>query len=806
MKKTLKIIGWILLILLTAIAIAWFGFLKPKPPPISAEDRAAVNLMPLPAELKLGKGELLLNDALAHDFPALSTPKLERAVERFYEKLSSQTGMDLGKGSNKVLILECNGSEKQYPSLGDDESYIITVSEKKILVEAPEETGIIYALESLLQLAKQKEGEWVIPVLSMDDRPRFPWRGVMIDVCRHWVPKEVILRNLEAMGTLKMNVFHWHLTEHQGFRVESKLFPKLHEMGSNGDYYTQDDIRDVLEYAADRGIRVIPEFDIPGHTAAWFVGHPELASGPGHYQLDTGMMGAQPVMDPTREEVYGFLDQFFGEMAGLFPDKYLHIGGDEVVPTQWNENPDIQRYMIENELEDPHALQAHFNIRLQKIVAGHGKIMVGWDEILHPDLPKEGIAVQTWRDHSSLWESARLGNRAILSAGYYLDHKHSASYHYNVDPTVIAGAVDIEIDSTNWKGWGCTLSMADMVMDGTLYLFGEGEALRGIMNFMGGSVGFIGVTEKENRISFVVETSMGDLEFETEIKGDSISGFAKFSVFNLTLNGHRSGGTDMEDGTPLPEFKKIVPLTPEQESNLMGGEACMWSEMVDYQTIESRIWPRAAAIAEKLWSPKVLTGDVKDMYRRLMVMDDRLENLGLKQRTYKQTLINDLVAKPYRESLMVLTDLLQEEKMFARMALYDPQLYTTTPLNRMVDMALPESYVAYQFGQDVDLWIESADQGAREAIIKSLKTWSANHDNLSPAFEGNERLLEVRSHSEHLSKLADVALVALSDPATLIGKENELKGLFTTASETYGATLLAVVEHVQKLIESATKN
>lgn len=304
MKKALKIIGWIVLVILTAITITWFGFLKPDPPPISAEDRAAVNLMPLPAELKLGKREFLLNDALAHDFSALSTPKLERAIDRFYEKLSGETGMELGKGNNKVLILECGGSEKQYPSLGDDESYTITVSEKKIVVRAPEETGIIYALESLLQLARQVEGMWVIPALTIDDRPRYPWRGVMIDASRHWVPKEVILRNLDAMGTLKMNVFHWHLSDNQGFRVESKLFPKLHEMGSNGDFYTQDDIREVLEYAAVRGIRVIPEFDIPGHTAAWFVGHPELASGPGHYQLETSMMGVQPAMDPTREEVY----------------------------------------------------------------------------------------------------------------------------------------------------------------------------------------------------------------------------------------------------------------------------------------------------------------------------------------------------------------------------------------------------------------------------------------------------------------------------------------------------------------------
>jgi hexosaminidase len=806
MKKALKIIGSILLVLLVAIAIAWFGFLKPEPPPISAEDRAAIHLMPLPSELKLEKGVFFLDEGMTHDFSALSSPRLDRAMQRFYDKLSGQTGLAFGNGNKKVLILECLGNEKKYPSLGDDESYTIHVSAKKIVVKAAEETGILYALESLLQLLEYQEGKWSLPQLSLKDSPRYPWRGLMIDVCRHWVPKEVVLRNLEAMGSLKMNVFHWHLSESQAFRVESILFPNLHALGSNGHFYSQEDIREVIEFAADRGIRVVPEFDVPGHTASWFVAHPELASGPGPYALDTTMMGIQPAMDPTRDEVYDFLDFFFGEMAGLFPDEYFHIGGDEVVPSQWNENPHIQAYMKENSLEDPHALQAHFNIRLQKILAAHGKTMTGWDEILHPDLPKEGIAVQTWRDHSSLWESARQGNKAILSAGYYLDHKQPASYHYSIDPTVIPGAVDIEIDSLNWKGWECTLKLGEMLLDGGFYLFGEGDSLRGIMEFMGGATGFTDVTMEDNSISFVVKGPMGDIKFETFLAGDSLSGSANLSVFNLTLEGHRCGGSDMAAGLPLPEFKKIEALSPEQENNLIGGEACMWSEQVNALTIESRIWPRAAVIGEKLWSPGILTDDVPDMYRRLMLLDLRLEKLGLMHRSYRNLLLADIVSEPYIEALRVLTELLQEDKMFARMALYQPTFYTTTPLNRIVDVALPESFIAYRFGEDVDLWLQSDDEAARERLIAALERWRVNHKELAPAFEGNERLQEVQAHSEHLSKLADIALAVFFDPAALQGREDELSALFIAASESYGATNLPLSLHVKKLVQSAAKN
>lgn len=805
MKKALKIIGGILFILIVLTAITWFGFLKPEPLPISANDRAAVNLVPLPSQMKLGEGRFSLDSELAHEFTGLASPRLKKAVKRFYEKLSRQSGLDLGTGSNKVLILECSGNESQYPSFGDDESYSIKVSEKKIIVKAPEETGIIYALESLLQLARLEEGSWVIPSLSIDDQPRYPWRGLMIDACRHWIPKEVVLRNLEAMGAVKMNVFHWHLTESQAFRVESKIFPKLHALGSRGDYYTQDDIREIVQYAAERGIRVVPEFDVPGHTAAWFLGHPELASGPGPYELDTGMIGIQPAMDPTRDEVYSFLDSFIGEMTGLFPDEYLHIGGDEVVPTQWNENQEIQAYMNEHGLEDNHALQAHFNIRLQKIVAGHDRIMMGWDEILHPDLPSTGITVQTWRDHSSLWESARRGYKAVLSAGYYLDHKQTAAFHYMVDPTIIPGAVEIEIDSSNWKGWKCILSVAEMTMDGALYLFGEGDSLRGILDFMGGTLGFDEVSLGENKFSFIAESPMGGLEFQVKQEGDSISGSAKISVFNLSINGQRSGGSDMATGIPLPEFKKIEALTPEQEANLIGGEACMWSEQVDGLTIDSRIWPRAAAVAEKMWSPIVLTDDVDDMYRRLMVLDNQLENLGLQHLAYRKKLLTAIVSEAYLEPLKVLSELLQEDKMFARMAIYKPQFYYTTPLNRMVDVARPESYVAYRFGQDVDLWIESEDTKALERIIAMLETWSSNHEKLAPAFEKNERLLEVLPHSGHLSQLASVALEALYEPAKLEGKEPELDALFASASESYGATNLSITPHVQKLVQIAAK-
>ena len=453
--------------------------------------------------------------------------------------------------------------------------------------------------------------------------------------------------------------------------------------------------------------------------------------------------------------------------------------------------------MKKNGLADDHALQAYFNKRLQKILEKHGKKMMGWDEILHPDLPKEGIAVQSWRDQKSLWTAARNGNKAVLSAGYYLDHKQPAAFHYGVDPTVIPGAVNIDIDSANWKSWDCTMSVKDTKLEGSLYLFGEGKDLRGIMNFMGSTSGFTSAVMQGESLTFSHETSFGRANYDLHFSGDSLNGEMKVGLFGLVFKGKRSGGTDMDGGKPLPEFEKIEPLTPEQEANILGGEACMWSEMVDGATIESRIWPRAAAVAEKLWSPKVLTTDNPDMYRRLMVLDDLLEKRGLHHRKNSELLIRQMVVEQYLGPLRTLVSALQEDKFFNRMLIYRPKLYTTTPLNRVVDAASPESFVVYRFGQDVDAWLGSKDEAAKARLVRQLEIWSNNHEKLEPAFAEVVILKEVEPHSKNLSELAKLGLAALNGKA----KSPEAEAIFKMAEQAHGGTILPLVEPVRRLVE-----
>lgn len=803
MKKFLKVLGIVLIFLLAVAAIVWFFFLKPTPPSISNEDRAILRVMPLPSELEFGTGTFAITESFGVIFEQEPNPKIVKAIDRFYKQLELKTKLSFTDRSGAGLQIQNLINDEVYPQLQDDESYELTIKGSKIDLNASSSTGIIYGLETLLQLVENNSGQWYFREVNIKDQPRYPWRGLMIDVSRHWIPKDVILRNLDAMAKLKMNVFHWHLSDYQGFRVESLKFPRLHELGSNGNYYTQEDIKEVVSYAADRGIRIIPEFDIPGHTTSWLAGYPELGSAPGPYVPDTIALGVfRPVMDPTNPDLYTFLDEFVAEMGTLFPDMYFHIGGDEVMAKDWEENEEIQNYMKVNGLSDSHDLQAHFNRRLQKIIAKHNKVMLGWDEIMHPDLPTEGIAVQAWRTHKVLWESARKGNKAILSKGYYLDHKKNTGDYYSVDPEIIKGAINIDIDSTNWNSWKTQIHFGENHFDGNIYAFGEGDNTQIIMEFMDNATSISEVQKKANNIKFSNKIDVGNMDVDLDIVGDSLIGEASIALFSLKIAGIRSGGSDMEEGEPLPKFDKIEPLNPEQLSYILGGEACMWTEMVDSITLESRIWPKASAIAEKLWSPQELTKDTEDMYRRLIIMNEELELVGLKHKSNQETILKSMVKKEYFQPLNFLVDYLHEGAFMNRLSLYQPTLYTSTPLNGIVDAASAESYPGYEFNKNVENWLNTKDEQLKIQIETLLNDWIKNHQSLESLFEANEKVQVIQSHSQHLSSLASLALKKINGKMLTESERSGLNDLLVNSKKEFGGTVLSVVPGLENILKS----
>ena len=410
--------------------------------------------MPWPADVAVaGSGALPIDISFSVSLSGEGSrdPRIKAAVERLFSRLSRQTGIPTlpriltASGDARLNIVVESADHKAPQRLGDEESYSLVVSADRARLSATHPLGVLRGMDTFLQLVEQNKTQngagivgFSIPAVTIRDQPRFPWRGISLDVSRHFIPAGEIERTIDGMAAVKLNVLHWHLSDDQGFRVESRKYPRLQKYGSDGLFYTQAEIRDVVEYARDRGVRVVPEFDMPGHATSMLVGYPSLGVGPGPYEIVRGSGIFSRLIDPTKESTYRFLDGFVGEMAKLFPDEYFHIGGDEVDPKDWTQNARVRSFMRKHHLANGNALQTYFNKRLLKIVTKHHKHMEGWDEVLQPDLPKS-IVIESWRGQPSLWQAAKEGFQGILAAGYYLDLMYPASYHYAIDPMKAPG-------------------------------------------------------------------------------------------------------------------------------------------------------------------------------------------------------------------------------------------------------------------------------------------------------------------------------------------------------------------------------
>ena len=678
----------------------------------------AHGLMPVPASLQFRNGRLPVTAAFSFHVQGAPDRRLEAALQRMLRRLEGRTGLTLSREpcepESATLVVDVKAPGNALPALGDDESYSLEIDGTRATLRAAQTVGALRGLETVLQLLQGDREGWYLPAVSISDRPRFPWRGLLIDVSRHWLPLEVLKRNLDGMAAVKLNVLHLHLTDDQGFRVESLRFPELHEQGSDGLYFTQAQVRELIAYAADRGIRVVPEFDMPGHVTSWLVSHPELASLQGPYVIERKWGIFDPTLDPTREPVYAFLDDFLGEMAELFPDPWMHIGGDENTGNHWHVNIAIQSFMAQHHLADAHALQAYFDDRVAKILQKHGKRMMGWDEVLHPNLPRDAV-VQTWRGPKALAESAQQGYSGILSWGYYLDHMLPAGLHYTVDP-LPADPKRMAEESNRWL---------------------------------------------------------------------PVSWYHRF------------------------EFKPPEASVRSQDAaHVLGGEACMWAEFVDPETIDSRIWPRLAAVAERLWSPRSVT-DVKDMYRRMARLSVQLEELGLTHERSGEMLLRRLAGSSNLGPLRVLASLVEPVKFYDRPVQFQAATQAM-PLTRLVDAARPESLEARAFWDTLDELLDDAPRFTRgaERLERTFQQWREIQPELLQLLEHSPALHEARPLGDALLLMAQTGQEALtylrSDTAPPAGwRETALQRL-NEAARPQGQVEFATIQPLRELVLAAS--
>ena len=272
-------------------------------------------LMPQPSQISIQEGRLVIAPSFKTATDHFRDVRLDAAIARSLGRIKNRSGIPIPTspdtdGRSATLLVSVEGAGAAIQSIDEDESYSLEISPASAHLHAATVVGAMRGLGTLEQLVQSDATGLFIPVAVIHDTPRFRWRGLMIDCARHFIPVDVLKRTLDGMASVKLNLFHWHLSEDQGFRMESKTFPKLTELGSDGLFYTQEQAREIVAYARDRGIRVVPEFDMPGHTSAWFVGYPDLASAAGPFHIERKFGVFDPVMDPTRESTYKFLDTF----------------------------------------------------------------------------------------------------------------------------------------------------------------------------------------------------------------------------------------------------------------------------------------------------------------------------------------------------------------------------------------------------------------------------------------------------------------------------------------------------------------
>lgn len=425
----------------------------------SAELENHYDVIPYPQSLQEQEGQFVLDDNMR--FAALgANEELQRIVSDFADELSAKSGLsfELSTGVRAAPVMFGVDASMKHP-----EGYTLEITTDEIQAKAATAKGLFYAAQTLRQLlTKSDDDSWYFPAATITDAPRFSYRGMHLDVARHFHPVETVKAMIDQLAYHKMNTFHWHLTEDQGWRIEIKAFPKLTEVGAYrngtlighyndqphqfdgkryGGFYTQEQIREVVQYAAERHIEVIPEIELPGHAQAALAAYPELGCEEGPYEVWQKWGVSDNVFCPT-ETTFEFLEKVFDEVVELFPSKYIHIGGDECPKTKWKESAFCQQLMQEEGLKDEYELQSYFIRRVERYLNSKGKQIIGWDEILEGGLAPNAT-IMSWRGIEGGIEAAKAGHDVIMTptSHCYLDYYQSD--HPN-EPLAIGGLLPLE--------------------------------------------------------------------------------------------------------------------------------------------------------------------------------------------------------------------------------------------------------------------------------------------------------------------------------------------------------------------------
>ena len=656
----------------------------------------ALNLMPWPQSISVTNGSFALDKNFKVNITGNPNPRIFARTSQFLRRLDGRTGLFFDQGFVTKINefpsaqLQINCSQSGKVGINQDESYQLEIQSNKITINANSDLGAMHALETLLQLLQNNSTSYYFPTVTISDFPRFTWRGLMIDAARHFQPVDVIKRNLDAMAAMKMNVFHWHLTDDQGWRIELKNHPKLTQLASDGNYYTQEEIKNIVKYAEERGIMVIPEIDVPGHGTAILTAYPEVGSklnfDKNTYSLERNSGIFTPTLDPSNPKTYQLLSEIFDEVCPLFSGNYFHIGGDENEGKDWDSNPKIQEFKKKNNFANNHELQTYFTMQLIPMLKKHNKQLMGWEEIMTKNLSKDAI-IHSWKGSNegiaagqSLVNAVKNGYKTVLSNGYYIDLMLSVENHYLNDP-----------------------------------------------------------------------------------------------------------------------MPKNITLTAEEKARILGGEAPMWSELVTPTTIDSRIWPRTAAIAERLWSNENIT-DMASLRKRMSVISLQLEELGITHIRNKEVLLRNISNNQTNTALKDFSNICEPLKVYSRNN-EGTEYKTYSPFTLFADACTPDAKDALGFDTAVNHYLKNKNSDNQILVTDYLKKWINVNTKLIELSSNAPLIQPLLPLSKSLNDLSQQLLLKIEKKQTVNpSKLNDL--LEQCNSKNHADVELAVYNSLKKLVSA----
>ena len=653
-----------------------------------------LDLMPWPQTINLTNDTFKLSKNFKLNITGNPNSRIFIGATNFLRRLDGRTGLFFDQGFVTKLNefpkaeLQINCTQNGKIALHQNEGYQLDISANKIVINADSDLGALHGLETLLQLLQNDSKSYYFPALKINDAPRFTWRGLMIDVARHFQPVDVIKRNLDAMAAVKLNVFHWHLTDDQGWRVQIKKHPKLTELGSDGLYYTQEEIKSVVRYADERGILVVPEIDVPGHASAILTAYPEIGSAKNSattYNIERNAGIFNPTLDPSNPKTYQLLSEIFDEVCPLFPGAYFHIGGDENEGKEWDANPKIQEFKKNNKLVTNHDLQTYFTMKLVPMLKKYNKQLMGWEEIMTKDMSKNAI-IHSWKGPNeglpvgqSVAIAAKNGYQTVLSNGYYLDLMQSVNDHYLNDP-----------------------------------------------------------------------------------------------------------------------IPKNSTLSTEEKARILGGEATMWTELVNSATIDSRIWPRSAAIAERLWSSQEII-DLSSMHKRIKNVSFRLEELGITHIKNKAMIFRNISNNQDSKALEDFSNICEPLKIYSRnKGGTEYQMYS--PLTLFADACTADASDALDFDSVVAFYLNNKNLENQNLVTNFLNKWIAINNDLVHLSLNAPLLQSILPLSKSLSDLSQQLILKIN--VKQVVNSSVMKELLEQCnSKNHADVELAVYKSLKKLVD-----